>query len=87
MFEPIHGSAPDIAGANVASPIGALGALAMLLDYLGERSSAASIAAAIRSLLSSRVIPGLDANTGLSTSQAGDLVAAEVERVMGGSRS
>ena len=37
MFEPIHGSAPDIAGKGVANPIGAIWAGAMMLDHLGHR--------------------------------------------------
>ena len=37
MFEPIHGSAPDIAGKGIANPIGAIWAGAMMLDHLGHR--------------------------------------------------
>src|SRR5438876_471747 len=43
MFEPIHGSAPKYAGQGVASPLGAIGALAMLLRPIGERDAAAAI--------------------------------------------
>ena len=39
MFEPIHGSAPDIAGRGIASPAGAIWAGAMMLDHLGEREA------------------------------------------------
>ena len=47
MFEPIHGSAPDIAGKGIANPIGAIWAAALMLDHLGQadarhRSSARS---------------------------------------------
>jgi 3-isopropylmalate dehydrogenase len=80
MFEPIHGSAPDIAGRNVASPVGAIAALSMLLDHLGERWAASLIEHSIRDLLVSRRIPSLDARSGLSTDQVGDLLVAEVER-------
>src|SRR5947209_16904160 len=69
MFEPIHVSAPDIAGQNVASPIGAIAALAMMLEYVGEDAAAVAVQAAIRNLLTSRRVPGLDARTGLTTVQ------------------
>ena len=39
MFEPIHGSAPDIAGKGIANPIGAIWAGALMLDHLGERGA------------------------------------------------
>ena len=39
MFEPIHGSAPDIAGKGIANPIAAIWAGAMMLDHLGERDA------------------------------------------------
>ena len=38
MFEPIHGSAPDIAGKGIANPIGAVWAGALMLDHLGQRA-------------------------------------------------
>jgi tartrate dehydrogenase/decarboxylase / D-malate dehydrogenase len=47
MFEPIHGSAPDIAGRGVANPIGAISAGALLLDHLGEREASRSLDAAV----------------------------------------
>jgi 3-isopropylmalate dehydrogenase len=78
MFEPIHGSAPDIAGQNRASPVGAVLALAMLLDYVGELGAAKRIEQSVRELLVSRRIPSLDADGGLSTDQVGDLITAEL---------
>ena len=78
LFEPIHGSAPKYKGKNVVSPIAAIGAVAMMLDYLGERSAAGAIEASIASLLRSRCIPSLDASSGLSTTQIGDMVTAEL---------
>ena len=47
MFEPVHGSAPPLAGKNVANPVGAILSAAMMLDYLGARSEAAAIEAAV----------------------------------------
>jgi tartrate dehydrogenase/decarboxylase/D-malate dehydrogenase len=43
MFEPVHGSAPDIAGKGIANPIGALWSAQMMLDFLGEPSAAAAL--------------------------------------------
>ena len=74
MFEPIHGSAPKHAGKNVASPLGAIMAVAMMLDYLGEAHSAEKIESAVTELLSSGAIPSIDTRSGLSTSQVGDMV-------------
>jgi tartrate dehydrogenase/decarboxylase/D-malate dehydrogenase len=47
MFEPVHGSAPDIAGRNIANPIGQIWAGAMMLDHLGEQAAGAAILQAI----------------------------------------
>jgi tartrate dehydrogenase/decarboxylase / D-malate dehydrogenase len=51
MFEPIHGSAPDIAGQGVANPVGAVWAGAMMLDHLGEREAHDRVVAAIERVL------------------------------------
>ena len=83
MFEPIHGSAPKYKGKNAANPIAAIGAAGMLLDHVGEREASGAIEAAIAGLLSSRRIPSLDAGSGLTTAQIGDMVAAELENVAG----
>ncbi len=51
MFEPVHGSAPDIAGKNVADPIGAIWSGAMMLEHLGEGDAARAVEAAIAAAL------------------------------------
>jgi methanogen homoisocitrate dehydrogenase len=51
LFEPVHGSAPDIAGKNLANPIAAVRSVSMLLDHLGDTSGAASIEASIQQVL------------------------------------
>jgi tartrate dehydrogenase/decarboxylase/D-malate dehydrogenase len=51
MFEPIHGSAPDIAGKGIANPIAAILAGAMLLDWIGESESAARVERAVERVL------------------------------------
>ena len=54
LFEPIHGSAPKYAGKNVACPLGAINAVQMMLDYLGEKRAAERIEDAVAHLLSTR---------------------------------
>jgi 3-isopropylmalate dehydrogenase len=78
MFEPIHGSAPKYAGKNVACPLGAISAVAMMLDFLGETRAASRVDGAIAALLKSGTVPSADARSGISTSAMGDMV---VERV------
>jgi tartrate dehydrogenase/decarboxylase / D-malate dehydrogenase len=51
MFEPVHGSAPDIAGQGIANPVGAIGSAAMMLDHLDLPEAAASIEQAIEAAL------------------------------------
>ncbi len=67
MFEPVHGSAPDIAGQNTANPTAAILSAALMLDFLGERDAADRIRAAC------------DAEPGTgSTTDVGDAIAARV---------
>ena len=51
LFEPVHGSAPDIAGKGIANPIGQIWSGAMMLDYLGEKKAAVNIIDAIEKTL------------------------------------
>ena len=51
MFEPVHGSAPDIAGKGIANPIGAIWSAALMLDHLGHPEAAAEVTAAIAAAL------------------------------------
>ncbi|MEE9553389.1 MAG: 3-isopropylmalate dehydrogenase [candidate division Zixibacteria bacterium] len=79
MFEPIHGSAPKYKDQNVACPIAAIMAAQMMLDYLGEKKAAVAIEDAVGSLLSSGRIKSLNANSGISTSEMGDMVVEELK--------
>lgn len=74
MFEPVHGSAPDIAGMSQADPTAAVLALAMMLDHLGEPDAAGRVERAVAEWLASR---GSDDTVGLgySTDQVGDRLA------------
>ena len=51
MFEPVHGSAPDIAGQNIANPIGQIWSGAMMLEHLGHKDAAAAVVRAIETVL------------------------------------
>ena len=51
LFEPVHGSAPDIAGRGIANPIGQIWCAAMMLEHLGEPAAAAAILAAVETVL------------------------------------
>jgi len=51
MFEPVHGSAPDIAGKGIANPIGQIWSAAMMLDHLGHSEAAADILSAIETVI------------------------------------
>ncbi len=55
MFEPVHGSAPDIAGKGIANPVGQIWAASMMLDHLGEPVAAARIVGAFEAVLASGV--------------------------------
>ena len=54
MFEPIHGSAPDIAGQGIANPIGQIWSAAMMLDHLGHRDAHDAVITAIEDVLRER---------------------------------
>ena len=83
MFEPIHGSAPKYAGMNVANPLGAIAAVSMMLDFLGEEAAGQAVEQAIAQLLSSREIPSIDAKSGLKTDQIGDMVVSQIRKSAG----
>lgn len=51
LFEPVHGSAPDIAGRGIANPIGQIWSASLMLDHLGERDAAAAILKAVEDVL------------------------------------
>ncbi|MHB8493334.1 MAG: tartrate dehydrogenase [Casimicrobiaceae bacterium] len=57
LFEPVHGSAPDIAGKGIANPIGQIWSGALMLDFLGHREAAAAIVGAIERTLADPSAP------------------------------
>ena len=79
VFEPVHGSAPDIAGQGVANPIGQIWSGAMMLDHLGEKTAAAAIVAAIERTLAERTLRTRDLGGNADTIACGKAVAEMVE--------
>ncbi|HMD36967.1 MAG TPA: 3-isopropylmalate dehydrogenase [Vicinamibacterales bacterium] len=78
MFEPVHGSAPPLAGKNVANPMGAILSAAMMLDSLGMNREAAAIEAAVRQAVVSGHGTKDIAGT-LGTKETGDYIAARIK--------
>ena len=75
LFEPVHGSAPDIAGQGIANPIGQIWAGAMMLEHLGEADAAAAIVQAIEDTLSERTLRTRDLGGNADTASAGKAIA------------
>jgi 3-isopropylmalate dehydrogenase len=77
MFEPVHGSAPGIAGKDLANPIGAIATAAMMLDHLGLTAEATRIEAAIAAAVREKKLTA-DAGGTLGTKQCGEWIAARI---------
>jgi tartrate dehydrogenase/decarboxylase/D-malate dehydrogenase len=75
LFEPVHGSAPDIAGQGIANPIGQIWSGAMMLDHLGEPDAAGAVIAAIERVLGERTLRTLDLGGNADTETCGKAVA------------
>ena len=80
MFEPIHGSAPDIAGKGIANPIGAIWAGAMMLDHLGEPAAGAAVVAALEDVLGTTQIRTPDLGGTASTTEVSQEVVRAIRR-------
>ncbi len=82
LFEPVHGSAPDIAGKGLANPIGQIWCAAMMLDFLGHRDAHDAMLGAIEAALhpDSQAPRTPDLGGKASTSDLGQAIAAEVAR-------
>ena len=72
MFEPVHGSAPDIAGQGIANPIGQIWSAAMMLDHLGHRDAHDAIIGAIEVVIREREALTPDLGGSSSCEQCGD---------------
>lgn len=73
MFEPVHGSAPDIMGKGIADPTAAILSAAMMLRHLGDEANAVRIEEAV-----ARDVAGRDPKAPISTTEVGDRIAAAV---------
>ena len=78
LFEPVHGSAPDIAGKGIANPVGQIWSVAMMLEHLGEADAAAAIESAIEATLSSASGRTADLKGTADTAACGKAIAAEI---------
>jgi tartrate dehydrogenase/decarboxylase/D-malate dehydrogenase len=78
MFEPIHGSAPDIAGKGIANPIGAIWAGALMLDHLGHRDVHDRILGAVERVVASGKVKTPDLGGSATTKQVTEAVVAEI---------
>ncbi len=78
MFEPVHGSAPDIAGKGIANPIGQIWSGAMMLRHLGQHEAADAIEGAIATALATRDVRTADIGGQATTKQMGQAIATLV---------
>jgi 3-isopropylmalate dehydrogenase len=79
LFEPVHGSAPNIAGKGIANPLGSVLAAGMLLEFLGWKTEAAAVHASVKeALFKSYLTPDLDGTK--KTAEVGDWLAERVAK-------
>jgi tartrate dehydrogenase/decarboxylase/D-malate dehydrogenase len=78
MFEPVHGSAPDIAGQGIANPIGQIWSGAMMLDHLGHQDAAAAIVGAIERVLAAGTCRTPDMGGKATTEELGKAIEREI---------
>jgi tartrate dehydrogenase/decarboxylase/D-malate dehydrogenase len=75
VFEPVHGSAPDIAGQGIANPIGQIWSGAMMLEHLGEKDAAAAVLGSVERVLAERTLRTRDLGGNADTAACGKAVA------------
>jgi len=78
MFEPVHGSAPDIAGEGIANPIGQVWSGAMMLDHLGQGEAAKAVEAAIEAVLADKELLTPDMGGKATTGELGKAIAGAI---------
>ncbi len=80
VFEPVHGSAPDIAGKGIANPMATVFSSAMMLRHLGETKAADAVDAAVESVLRDGETMPVDLGGSASTQAIGDAIVNALER-------
>lgn len=78
LFEPVHGSAPDIAGQGIANPVGQIWSAAMMLDHLGEIDASRAVLSAIEQVLAQPALRTRDLGGPASTEECGRAIAAAI---------
>lgn len=78
MFEPVHGSAPDIAGQGIANPIGQIWSGAMMLDHLGHADAAKAIENAIETVIQDERLRTRDMGGSATTEELGKAIAEAI---------
>ena len=78
MFEPVHGSAPDIAGKGIANPLAAVLSAALMLDHLGLAKSATAVREAVSKVLAAGAVKTPDLGGTATTTQMGDAVVTAI---------
>ena len=81
MFEPVHGSAPDIAGKGIANPIAQIWSGAMMLQHLGEAKAAQAVERALEAVLARPDVRTPDLGGKAATREVGEAIAHEVSVV------
>ena len=79
-FEPVHGSAPDIAGKGIANPVAQIWSGAMMLEHLGEKGAAKAVEQAIFNVLAQAKVRTRDIGGNSSTKEVGEAIAAQVSK-------
>ena len=80
MFEPIHGSAPDIAGKGIANPMASVWAASQMLDFFGHEDWGKKVLDAIEEVLEEGKVLTPDLGGTASTSETGDAILAKLNR-------
>jgi tartrate dehydrogenase/decarboxylase/D-malate dehydrogenase len=74
MFEPVHGSAPDIAGKGIANPVAAIWCVSMMLEHLGEAEAASAVMEAMQDVLEEGKVVTPDLGGKATTDEVGDCI-------------